>query len=152
MSKYSFSCNIVQYFDLIQENLLKRPESEGMFSSITRILRNSDLNPARSGKKKKTTVIKWKGTGMRGYKNWDLLLQETVWEREERKAVETKRGRNHVRQDAQERRPETILDEGLSIHLSSLWPLLTQEESCRSVPHAIYKLIFKVFAHNYLTK
>lgn len=52
MSKYSPFYNMVQYFDLIQENLLKR-QSVGMFSSITRILRNSDLNAARSGENTK---------------------------------------------------------------------------------------------------
>ena len=37
--------------------------------------------------------------------------------------------RNHVRQHTQKRRPGTILDEGPSIHLSSLWPPLTQEST-----------------------
>lgn len=57
-----------------------------------------------------------------------------IWDVQESEAGETERERNHVRQHTQRRRPGTILDEGLSIHLSSLWPLLTPEESCRSAP------------------
>lgn len=47
----------MHYFDLIQANLLKRLKSGegGMFSSITHILRSSDLNTARSGKN--TTML-----------------------------------------------------------------------------------------------
>lgn len=50
----------------------------------------------------------------------------------ERGGEDEKRGeRNHVRQHTQKRRPGTILDEGPSIHLSSLWPPLTQESTAQ---------------------
>lgn len=66
-----------------------------------------------------------------------------------------KERRNHVRQHTLERRPGTILDEGLSICLSSLWPRLTQEESRRSeLLHTRWslQLIFNLFAIIYPQK
>lgn len=123
----------VHYFDLIQANLLKRLREVrgGMFSSITHILRSSDLNTARSGKNT-TMLLREKVRDKRGCE--DFHGRGRIWDAQESEAGETERERNHVRQHTQRRRPGTILDEGLSIHLSSLWPLLTPEESCRSAP------------------